>query len=325
MKKIKFKTPVLISLLLSLLLLPSLPCFAEQNSEITLMSDDVLEDNKLFLNAYYDSESCKVFSEICVYTDETMPEIFCSYDNENFVLTEASEDNKFSFVPDENFSEVYVKAVQTLDDGTVYKSKTELVIIESIAPLSVDTCSDHDDYLGYIPDEHLGEAITIIPRSFGYMIYQYPDGSYYSNTGIACTCHNYCKWYSPGDCIVFDEAIQCMGFAYEVYYEAHNKHVKKVGTTSYEDKLTADKAKSLFAGKDGEILCTYLRVATKKGYSDSDIDHRYDHSLIIAYTDRNKVVVYDANYGEPCKIRYQGYTWETFVEAFPYLYNYAKK
>lgn len=312
MKSFKFKKSVSIFLSSSLLLFSSIQCYAEKGNEEVLLSGSTSPSNMLTLNAYYDSNLNKIFSEMCVFSDEKMPEIYCSYDNENFILTNASNENNFSFTPNENFEEIYVKAIQIFDDGTTYKSDTKIV---NISANLFSTCSDYDDNLGYIPDEHLGEAITVIPRSFGYIYYLYPDGSYFSETGVACTCHSYCNCDRPGDCTVFHQAIQCDGFAQMVYYETNNKYSES-NLTNYNGYLTADKAKALFkSSTDGKVLGTYLRVRTNNGYP---------HSIAISLTYDDRVIVYHANYGGACLVRYQGYTWDAFVKAFPYLYYYTK-
>ncbi len=133
---------------------------------------------------------------MCITYTEKMPEIYCSYDNENFVLTEASEKNKYSFVPEAESETVYVKAVQTLSDGLLLTSNVGIVnISESI----IVAYSDID--LGFIPDVHLAEPISVLPKiynpgNFAEMINMYPDNSYFSQTGKECTCHNYnCSLY----------------------------------------------------------------------------------------------------------------------------------
>lgn len=315
MKNFKFKNAISISLISSLMLCsPFLPCNAEKISDDVLLSDNVSANNMLFLNAYYNPESCMIFSELCVFSDERMPEIYCSYDNENFSLTNASIENNFSFVPDKNFDEIYVKATQTFGDGTVFESDTVKVSIDSNA-FTAEICADHGDDLGYIPDEHLGESITVIPYNFAYLFYLYPDGSYFSETGKACTCHSYCNWNNPGNCTVFDKAIQCDGFGRKVYYEVHDTLFSSKAQTPYNANLTAAKAKSLFKGGNGVNMGTYLRVKTNNGY---------EHSIVITYTSDTSVTVYHANYGGSCLVRYQTYTWDNFAAAFPHLYYYVK-
>ena len=299
-----------------------LPCYAENSNESSLLSwVESYDGNMLNLYAYYDQESNKIFSEVCMFEDQ-LPQIYCSYDNINFVLTEASEDNRFSFLPVQTFNEVYVKAVQTLDDGTTYSSNVEIVNIGA----SAITCADNGEDLGYIPDAHLAEPITIRPRNLPYMFYQYPEGSYFSYTGKQCTCHGIskgCDYFGNCDCISYynsilqSNSIQCEGFAQKAYYEVHGKDLSS--TTKKNTKMTVALAKSLFKTvPDGTFVGAYLRVdINPNGGNDKP------HSICIILTTDKKVSVYHANYGGRCLVRRQTYTWEDFVIAFPYLYYYS--
>lgn len=89
--------------------------------------------------------------------------------------------------------------------------------------------SEEYQELGYIPDAGLGtpEVFSSSDRSFASIFYQYSDGSYFSKTGKACTCHsaysNNCDPYVDNcECIHFENAIQCAGFARKVYQEVHD-------------------------------------------------------------------------------------------------------
>ncbi|MBD5115044.1 MAG: hypothetical protein HDT46_07540 [Ruminococcaceae bacterium] len=299
----------------------------------------------LTLNAYYDAETLRIYSEMCITYAEKMPEIYCSYDNENFVLTEASEENKYSFAPDVNSEEVYVKAVQILADGSVLTSDIKTVNI-SEATIVTTAYYDDDNYLGYIQDAHLAEPIAVIPRTyfpsgFAEMIYLYPAGSYFSQTGKECECHkNNCNIYGGCDCISFDNSIQCMGFAKLAYKCLHNKSFSDpqdliilggtVGKPNHDPnadpnddsiQFTAELAKSLFMDTSHHNLGTYIRVRPTKTFY---LDHRNDHSIAIINTDVRGLTVYHANYDGKCLVSYQYYTWENFVQAFPRIYHYVK-
>ncbi len=67
-----------------------------------------------------------------------------------------------------------------------------------------------------VPAQHSAEIQstpgTLFPLS------NYPVGSYFSQTGVACTCHhNNCSYYGNCDCQPYAYAIQCMGFAKYAY------------------------------------------------------------------------------------------------------------
>lgn len=163
--------------------------------------------------------------------------------------------------------------------------------------------------LGYVPDDGLGTPAVYLERDFSQLFNLYPSGSYFSNTGKACTCHP-CTTSAPGDCTVFDGAIQCAGFARKVYYETHGKYVSSLTTKNMS--LTAQNAKSLFLNAPRG---TYLYTKTKSGVK---------HYITLISTSNSGVTVYHANYGGPCLVAYENYTWENFAAAFPYLYSYAK-
>ena len=163
--------------------------------------------------------------------------------------------------------------------------------------------------LGYVPDDGLGTPAAYYERDFSYLFYLYPNGSYFSSTGKACTCHP-CTLEKPGDCTVFNGAIQCAGFARKVYYETHGRNVSSL--TSKNISLTAETAKGLFLNT---AQGTYLRTRTKSGV---------EHYITIITTSDKGLTVYHANYGGPCLVKYENYTWENFAAAFPYLYSYAK-
>lgn len=160
------------------------------------------------------------------------------------------------------------------------------------------------------------EVYTGKERNFGYLFYQYPNGSYFSKTGKACTCHsstsNPCSWNKSCDCINFENAIQCMAFAKKVYYEVHGSSVPSL--TPKNMSLTAESAKKLFNHNNTSPEATYLEVKTNSNAR---------HFIVIVLSNENKVTIYHANYGGLCLVRYESYTWENFVKAFPYLTAYT--
>ncbi|MCM1299124.1 MAG: hypothetical protein NC203_08410 [Firmicutes bacterium] len=198
--------------------------------------------------------------------------------------------------------------------------------------LPVDSSCDNDAYsddckdLGYIPDAGLGTPATYtgVDRSFGYIFYLYPDGSYFSKSGEECSCHggekgNPCKPKIACNCINFEDAIQCAGFAKKVYYETNGRSLPPQASQISKDMyLTVDSAKNLFMHNNTSPEAVYVRVNTR-----TDLDPKGEHSLVIVFSTSSKVTVYHANYGASCLVRYEDYTWENFVKAFPYLYRYS--
>ena len=195
---------------------------------------------------------------------------------------------------------------------------------------AISDCEHSEEYqeLGYIPDARLGTpAVFSSPdRSFGYIFYQYPDGSYFSKTGEACTCHEKgCDPYKDDcNCIQFENAKQCAGFAKKVYKETHGYSLPATFITKNMLFTSCEQAKKLFNHNNTSPEATYLRVNTiAKSDKISDLNHKYDHSIIIVFSTNEKVTVYHANYGEACKVRYEDYSWDNFIKAFPYLYRYT--
>ncbi len=295
------------------------PCFAETSEENSTPSNDIqmiYSEDVLTLNAYYDAETSRIFSEMCITYTGNMPEIYCSYDNDNFVLTEASDENRYSFVPKADANEIYVKAVQILADGSKLDSDIKTV---NVSEAVIAAYSDNDDCLGYIRDMHTAEPIAVlpigyIPGGFSEMMYMYPSGSYFSQTGSECTCHGAsknCNFYGGCDCISYEDSIQCMAFAKMAYHLTHNR---KLGSlTSYNGSWNGTSAKSLLLDTKNHNLGIYLRVKA----------NGIDHSIAVINTTANNLTVYHANYGGRCLVKYETYTWDNFAKTF-YLTSYAK-
>lgn len=170
--------------------------------------------------------------------------------------------------------------------------------------------------VGANTEDYLAANSATSTKSVSLPLAQYPDGSYYSLTGKACTCHggslgNPCYWDNSCDCINFDVSIQCAAFAKYVYYVVNGTHTYSHNKTYKNLDLTASTARSTLQSLP---VGTYLRVQTSNGY---------DHSIAIAGTSSTGITIYHANYGRPCKVRYQTLTWANFANAFDYLYYYT--
>lgn len=322
-----FKKLISTFLAVSLLTCSNMTYCIEATDE-TIICDDVQMTyigDILTLNVYYDVITSRIFSEMCITYTERMPEIYCSYDKENFVLTEASDENRYSFAPNANAEEIFVKAVQTLADGSVLVSDIKTINIRESAIANAAYLNGEDE-LAYMPSLYSPEPIAVLsryfPSGFAEMLSIYADGSYFSQTGKACTCHgrskncdyDYTIDYCSCDCIKYNHAIQCMAFGYMAYYFLHNN--KNVGTLTPFDKKWEDSnitAKELLLN-GGNKTGIYLRVQTKSGSP---------HSLVIVSANERSLGVYHANMDNYCGVRYQAYTWSNFEKDFPYLYSYS--
>lgn len=151
----------------------------------------------------------------------------------------------------------------------------------------------------------------------------YPDGSYFSKTGKACSCHggnlgNPCSWNHSCDCINYDSSIQCVAFAKYVFYNLRgykweNGTTTQIGITN----ATATTAKNALYGVP---MGTYVLVRRNSSSA--------EHSLSIIETTSTTVTVYDANSGycaanntdySKCKVRYLTLKWEKFAEQYKYI------
>ncbi|HBH95688.1 MAG TPA: hypothetical protein DDX91_08035 [Ruminococcaceae bacterium] len=144
---------------------------------------------------------------------------------------------------------------------------------------------------------------------------KYPNNSYFSTTGKACTCHGSgCFNYSGCTCIKYEGSIQCDGFAKYVYDYFHLTRFSKYDNklVYLNEKLNASEAKSKFLNTP---MGTYIRVKTSNGS---------DHSIAIVGTTNETVSIAHANYHGDCSVIYKDYTWKGFVDAFPYFANYLK-
>lgn len=98
-------------------------------------------------------------------------------------------------------------------------------------------------------EDHLVTKSTVSTKSVSLPLSQYPDGSYYSLTGNACTCHggslgNPCYWDNSCDCINFDVSIQCAVFVKYIYYVVNGTHTYSNTTVTKNMSLNAATVKS---------------------------------------------------------------------------------
>lgn len=139
------------------------------------------------------------------------------------------------------------------------------------------------------------------------------DTYFSTRDGDGCNCHGWCNENSNCYCKKFDGGSQCMGFANYVYYKTHNNTYRSGKTSTQKNfSLSAASAKSLFLGTP---IGTFARVETKTGYP---------HAFAIVKTTPNEITIYHANYwSQNCIVSYDSFTWEEFVDRFPYLSYYV--
>ena len=159
----------------------------------------------------------------------------------------------------------------------------------------------------------------------------YPAGSFYSATGVACTCHSYSCTHSvpagasttkcyitsrnrSGDCIRYEAtgSIQCKGFADYVYYEYTSHNIGSsytISTTGYSsisnNTAGANLMKAFFEDLDDG---SNVRVSVR--------NKTYNHSIIVCNASSTGIYLYDANRVGTCKVGYQFKTWSQLASMY---------
>lgn len=159
----------------------------------------------------------------------------------------------------------------------------------------------------------------------------YPAGSFYSATGVACTCHSYSCTYSvpagasttkcyitsrnrSGDCIRYEAtgSIQCKGFADYVYYEytGHNiGSIYTISTTGYSSISNNTAGANLMKAFFEDLANgTNVRVSVR--------NKTYNHSIIVCNASSTGIYLYDANRVGTCKVGYQFKTWSQLASMY---------
>lgn len=136
----------------------------------------------------------------------------------------------------------------------------------------------------------------------------YEDGSYYSNTGKACTCHssqvNNCDFQIPCDCKVYANSIQCMAFA----KYCHTIYNKTEASSMSDIEYYAD---GIEVNLTNSNLYSQLTKAGKKSYLRGS-----GHSIFIVTFTTSTVEFYDANYGDQCIVHHANVPYSEFLSRF---------
>lgn len=128
----------------------------------------------------------------------------------------------------------------------------------------------------------------------------YPDGRYYKTTDTTtpCTCHRSGQsCIQPCTCKYFNNASQCMGFAYEIYSYIWNGLTTK---TRYQSDFTF-----------GDIagMKKYMSCAGKGSHIRTQ-----SHSFILVNQLNSDMDIYHANkINAPCKIFYENQSYSQFL------------
>lgn len=157
-------------------------------------------------------------------------------------------------------------------------------------------------------------TLSETPIPMGSIYGTFPDGSFYTNNGQACTCHSWCDWNSNCNCRKYDNSSQCVAFAKYIFYNARGYKWSE-GETIYKNvtNVTAETAKSALRYT---YFGSYVLVANSYGF---------EHSFAVLDTTDDGIRIYDANSqrprgnGEvykPCQVRMKTLTWQEFAEQY---------
>ncbi len=146
----------------------------------------------------------------------------------------------------------------------------------------------------------------------------YPDGSFYSYTGVGCTCHSYCNWYSDCDCVKHNNASQCMGFAMYCYKCYNDREV--IHNSDSPSTYIQLNASNLYSQLQAIGNQAYVRGYTASGSA---------HSVFIVGYTSSTVVIYDANYTNDstkrCIVANKELTYAQFLSRISKLDSYMTK
>ncbi len=216
---------------------------------------------------------------------------------------------------------LFAASVISLSSFSVaYAEKTAIISDEIFVESSWDDLESRFQ-MGHFEDNSELNQFAFDPNEEGISLFasaafplsEYPAGSYFSNTGKTCTCHsgsnNPCWYTTPCDCLVYESAIQCVGFAKYVYQQYNGKSVSSASSnyTSYSITLTTSNVRQYIMSLP---VGSYINVKYKNGGS---------HTMIIAKSDTSYVYLYHANWGGSCLVNYTKMAYADFVNYFPVL------
>lgn len=186
-----------------------------------------------------------------------------------------------------------------------------------VTSASAEEAFNVDSTTGIVSEDDNSATAYAATKTLSQLLAEYPNGSYYSKTGKACTCHrsgyNPCYWDDSCDCINYDYSIQCVAFAKYVFYNLRGyKWANGTVACTNVSTNTAEKAKSILKGVPQG---TYVNG---KQYGNGE------HAISITSTSEYGLYVYEANWQGTCQVRYQYWTWENFANYMPYIYKVVK-
>ena len=158
---------------------------------------------------------------------------------------------------------------------------------------------------------------VVIPLS------NYPHGSYFSQNGMACSCHGNCDYYGGCNCKSYRNSIQCDGFAKYVYDQYSHMSASSPWPASNNSHRS-----TMHAWDSPQDVELFLRTLPYGSYL--RLDRRVektqntegDHSVVFAGVTESAVIVYHANYsdsGENCIVKLQSFTFSNYYNIYEYV------
>ncbi len=155
-------------------------------------------------------------------------------------------------------------------------------------------------------------AQSDVSENLNRLLKEYPDGSHFTKNGKACTTHSGCDYMGSCNCMNFNNAIQCVGFAKYVYYNLRGKKWSAADQTTVNLYNPSGEAlKNVLLGKPSG---TYIYTLYGGG-----------HALAVTNTTPEGITVYEANSSryDLCGVRYTYYDWDSFAKRIGTLVSYT--
>ncbi len=162
-----------------------------------------------------------------------------------------------------------------------------------------------------------------VARRLDVVFSEYPVGSYFSDTGKACTCHATCNYNDDCDCIntYYDPekngeevrlySSQCMAFAHYMFYKLFGFVDRE-----YSHPQNADKFYSLGSLSPTQMTVANVKNLFKNVKTGANVRATNKHSFIVLSTDDNGLYVYHANTGVACQVDCWYWTWEELTQKY---------
>lgn len=204
----------------------------------------------------------------------------------------------------EDFKNYLTKEKQGIHYIQVPVNPLPFTVISTTVPEEVEKENATGEYKYYdYADYSIKIGDTIFPTT------EFPNGSYFTNSGTACVNHNACRYFVLDGTTI---GTQSLGFARYIYY-------KLFGTVDYDGNpevvtyheedsvITVEYLKEIFNMNTGKVKPgSHLRsLATNLAFEDG-------HSMIYLGCDDVYVYMYEANFSGNCEVSVMKYTWENF-------------